>query len=89
MELNKEYDRLLRRKCWKVSISDLGEGIPDNVKISLFSRYTKGAKEANGIGMSIVHALVIGRYGGRVGVRDRVEGNYSKGAVLDVWLPIN
>ena len=88
IELKRESDKTLRKKCWKVIISDVGEGIPDNMKGHLFSRYTSGAKEASGLGMSIVHALVLGRYGGRIQVRDRVEKDHSKGALLEIWLPI-
>ena len=86
IEINKVYDKVLRRSCWKVSIADTGKGIPDNLKESLFSRYLEGAK-GSGLGMSIVHALVVGRYGGRIQVRDRVEHDHSKGTLVELWIP--
>ncbi len=72
--------------CWKVSISDHGRGIPDGQKASVFKRYLETAK-GSGLGLSIVHALVTDRYGGTISVKDRVEGDHTKGATLEVWLP--
>lgn len=72
--------------CWKISISDHGRGIPDRQKQVVFKRYLETAK-GSGLGLSIVHALVTDRYHGRVSVRDRVEGDYTKGTTVDVWLP--
>jgi two-component system, OmpR family, sensor histidine kinase VicK len=69
----------------RISISDEGRGIPDDQKDKIFSRYLKGAK-GNGLGLSIVGALVLERYGGRIFVRDRVPGDSSKGAVIEVFL---
>lgn len=86
IEIVKVYDKVLRRPCWKVSIADTGKGIPDNLKGALFSRYLEGAK-GSGLGMSIVHALVVGRYGGRIQVRDRVEHDHTKGTLVELWIP--
>ncbi|MGI0091317.1 MAG: sensor histidine kinase [Nitrososphaerales archaeon] len=86
IEIDKEYDRILKKKCWKISIADVGNGISDELKVSLFSRYLEGVK-GNGLGMSIVHALIVGRYGGRVQIGDRVTNNPSKGALVELWLP--
>jgi signal transduction histidine kinase len=72
--------------CWKVSISDHGRGIPDSQKASVFKRYLETAK-GSGLGLSIVHALVTDRFRGRVLVRDRVAGDYSKGTTVEIWLP--
>jgi signal transduction histidine kinase len=86
IELKHEYDKQLKRFCWKISISDTGKGIPDTLKRSLFSRYLEGAK-GSGLGMSIVHALVVGRYGGRIQVKNRVQGDHSKGTLIELFLP--
>jgi signal transduction histidine kinase len=86
IELKHEYDDQLKKPCWKILISDTGKGIPDELKRSLFSRYLDGAK-GSGLGMSIVHALVVGRYGGRIQVEDRVEGDHSKGTLIKLFLP--
>jgi signal transduction histidine kinase len=75
-----------RADFWKISISDLGKGIPDDLKRGLFSRYLEGAK-GSGLGMSIVHALTVGRYGGKIRVKDRQDGDYTKGTTVQLWLP--
>jgi len=71
---------------WKISISDHGRGIPDELKEVMFKRYLQNAK-GSGLGMSIVHALVVERYHGRVRIRDRVAGDHSSGTVVEIWLP--
>jgi signal transduction histidine kinase len=86
IELNHEFDRELKRDAWRIAISDAGKGIPDDLKRSLFSRYLDGAK-GSGLGMSIVHALVVGRYAGRIEVTDRVRNSHSKGTLIELLLP--
>src|SRR5579875_29149 len=86
IEISKVNDRELKRACWKVAIADTGKGIPDDLKHSLFSRYLEGAK-GSGLGMSIVHALVVGRYDGRIHVRDRIEHDHTKGTLVELWIP--
>ena len=71
---------------WKVSVTDWGRGIPDSMKPTVFSRYLETAK-GSGLGMSIVHALVTERYGGSIDVKDRVEGDCTKGTEVEIWLP--
>ena len=71
---------------WKVSISDQGRGIPDEMKDKIFIRYLDSAK-GTGLGLSIVHALVVGRYHGKLKVRDRKEGDRKQGTIIEVWLP--
>jgi signal transduction histidine kinase len=70
---------------WRISITDHGRGIPDELKPQIFTRYLDAAR-GSGLGLSIVHALVVDRYGGRVRVRDRVENNYHEGTVIEVEL---
>jgi signal transduction histidine kinase len=71
---------------WIISISDYGKGIPDEVKSRLFSRYLESAK-GSGLGMSIVHALVVERYKGSIRILNRVAGDYTKGTTVEIWLP--
>jgi signal transduction histidine kinase len=73
------------QKYWKVSVIDSGKGIPDEMKNKVFTRYLDRAR-GSGLGLSIVHALVVNRYGGMVVVRNRVEGNYREGTVVEVSL---
>ena len=70
----------------RVSIADHGRGIPDDQKNLVFSRYLDSAK-GSGLGMSIIYTLAVERYRGRVVLRDRAEGDHSKGTVIEVWLP--
>jgi signal transduction histidine kinase len=73
-------------ETWKVSVSDQGNGIKDEIKSKIFDRYQKGAK-GSGLGLSIIHSLVVDRYNGEVKLRDRVEGDHSKGTIVEVFLP--
>jgi signal transduction histidine kinase len=86
IEISKEYVKEVKKDCWKISISDTGKGIPDYLKDSLFSRYLEGAK-GSGLGMSIVHALVVGCYGGKIQIANRVEKDHTKGTVIELFLP--
>jgi signal transduction histidine kinase len=70
----------------KISISDMGMGIPDALKEGIFTRYVRNAR-GTGLGMSIVHALVVERYGGKIRVTNRVQDDYSKGTKVEIWLP--
>ncbi|MDH3365991.1 MAG: HAMP domain-containing histidine kinase [Thermoplasmata archaeon] len=74
--------------AWIVRIDDHGVGIPDDKKELVFSRFA--AHPANhgssGLGLSIVGHLVE-RYNGIVTLRDRVKGDYAKGASFEVALP--
>jgi two-component system, OmpR family, sensor histidine kinase VicK len=74
------------RRCWKISVSDKGKGIPDSQKDGLFRRYLETAK-GSGLGLSIVYALVSERYGGTVTLKDRVEGDSTKGTTAEILLP--
>ncbi len=70
---------------WKVSVSDSGKGISDDRKSSVFSRYMKSSS-GSGLGLSIVYALVVQRYNGRIKVKDTVEGDHTKGTTVEFWL---
>ncbi|MDE1853514.1 MAG: HAMP domain-containing histidine kinase [Thaumarchaeota archaeon] len=74
------------RPGWRISISDWGRGIPEDMKDGLFTRYMATAK-GSGLGLSIVHALVTERYGGAVGVRNRVDDDFTKGTTVVILLP--
>jgi signal transduction histidine kinase len=73
-------------RYWKVTIADRGRGIPDNMKSKVFTRYQNTAS-GSGLGLSIVYALVVQRYRGRVRIEDRVAGDPSKGTRVEVLLP--
>jgi len=70
----------------KVSVSDHGRGIPDSMKRRAFKRY-QDSKNGSGLGLSIVHALVVERYHGRIRTVDRVTNDYTQGVTVEIWLP--
>ncbi len=74
------------RRSWKISVSDWGRGVPDSQKPGLFRRYLETAK-GSGLGLSIVHALVTERYGGKANLRDRIDSDYGKGTTVELWIP--
>ena len=69
---------------FKVSISDNGIGIPFELKDKIFDRFVAGAR-GSGLGMSIIHALVVSRYDGRIEVEDRKP----RGSTIKIWLTIS
>ncbi len=68
-----------------ISISDHGPGINDNDKGNLFERHNKSIKDKSlsGLGLSLVKVLM-DRYGGRVWISDRVEGDHTRGACFNL-----
>jgi signal transduction histidine kinase len=69
---------------WKISLSDKGMGIPPDLLSKIFDRYLAGAR-GSGLGMSIVHALVVHRYGGKLEVTSAQDPE-SNGTTIHVWL---
>jgi len=70
---------------WKISIIDHGKGIPDELKQHAFTRYLNAAS-GTGLGLSTVYALVVERYSGHVNISNTVQGDYSKGTRIELWL---
>jgi signal transduction histidine kinase len=70
---------------WKVTITDQGRGIPDERKELVSRRHLESAK-GSGLGLSIVRALVVDRYSGRLELKNRIEGDYTKGTRVEIWL---
>ena len=89
VEVEETEEKILEGKrtpCWKITFTDHGKGIPDKMKDKIFTRYLNTATGA-GLGLSIVYALVVERYSGKVAITDRVKGDYAKGTKVEVWLP--
>lgn len=77
------------RDMWCVSVADHGPGIEDDVKESIFNRFTESSlstKGGSGLGLYITRTLVES-YKGKVWVEDRVRGDRSKGSVFKLRLP--
>jgi PAS domain S-box-containing protein len=73
---------------YKIVVEDNGPGIPDDLKVKIFSRHLRGDTKAkgSGIGLYLVKTLV-NSYQGRLWVEDRVPGDRSKGSKFVVMLP--
>jgi two-component system sensor histidine kinase VicK len=76
----------IEKRYYKIAFTDHGSGIPDEAKARVFTRYLETAR-GSGLGLSIVYALVVDRYSGKVDVKNRVEADYRRGTVIEVWLP--
>ncbi|MHA2118832.1 MAG: PAS domain S-box protein [Candidatus Thorarchaeota archaeon] len=70
-----------------ILFEDYGPGITNSKKATLFSRIKEDGEVGAGIGLTLVQRIVM-RYGGDVGIEDRVKGDYSKGACFIVRLPL-
>ncbi len=71
---------------WRVTIADHGRGMPMGIQKQGFERYSPSDR-GSGLGLSIVHALVVNRYSGILRFRDRVEGDLTKGTAVEICLP--
>ncbi|MCU0859560.1 MAG: GAF domain-containing protein [Thermoplasmata archaeon] len=76
--------------CWKVCVSDHGNGIPDDKKAKLFQKYVRLKPDSKiagtGLGLSICKALA-DKFGGRIWVEDRVAGKSELGAKFCIVFP--
>jgi signal transduction histidine kinase len=91
VEIDVSVEKLERNVASKliVSIADHGRGVPDDLKEEIFERFSNAPKKkGSGLGLYIVKTLTA-RYHGRVWVEDRVKGEYTKGAVFKMELPIS
>ncbi len=84
--IEKVQPKDLKGNYWQVSVIDNGGGISDEMKKKAFSRFRAGAK-GTGLGLSIVYALVVERYRGRIDIKDRISGDYTKGTRVEFLLP--
>ncbi len=87
IEMTNAYDHGI--KYCKVTVSDDGPGIPDDIKITLFNRFSRGSTKAkgSGLGLYIVKSLVE-NFKGHVFVEDCISGYSTKGARFIVMLPV-
>ncbi|MGQ4912484.1 MAG: ATP-binding protein [Candidatus Thorarchaeota archaeon] len=84
---SKQHRRIWARlwidgKWYKIAISDNGPGITDDMKKNLLDP----ERRAGGVG---IHQCVqiASKYGGSLAIMDRVDGDYSQGAMFVVSLP--
>jgi signal transduction histidine kinase len=75
-------------RFYRVSVEDNGRGIPDDLKVAIFNRMSRGPTKAKGTGLGLYLARsLIDSYHGRIWVEDRVPGDHTKGARFVVLLP--
>ncbi len=69
-----------------VRVTDIGCGMSPEVKARIFEPLftTKPAGEGLGLGMDIVHMIIVERHHGRIDI----ESEQGKGTTVSVWLPI-
>ena len=70
-----------------VSVQDNGIGMTEEVKTRVFEPLftTKPAGEGTGLGMDIVHQIVVQNHGGRIDI----DSTLGVGTTITVWLPFN
>ncbi len=70
------------------SIADHGCGVPDEMKESIFERFSKAPKKrgSSGLGLHIV-TMLAKRYRGTTWVENRVSDDHTQGSVFKVRLP--
>ena len=88
VELLKLHEK--NREYCRINIIDTGNGIPDDIRNSLFVAYTRAKEvqlktiEGSGLGLSIA-ALLTARLGGTIGVESRP----GRGCTFHVQLPLH
>ena len=65
-----------------ISIADNGPGIPEDRRESIFEMTTR----YGGIGLH-QSKHIVEKHGGQIAIHERVEGDYSQGVVVEVFLP--
>ena len=67
---------------YEISIADNGAGIPDEKKDILFDP----DRRFGGVGVHQVRRIVQ-KYGGKLSVHDRIDGDIEQGAKFRIWVP--
>lgn len=76
-----------KNKHIKINIEDNGIGIPNELKEKIFDIGCKG-KESKGSGLGLYLARkIVENMGGKLRVKDRVKGDYTKGAIFEITIP--
>ena len=83
-EVNERFAGLRSGSYLKLSVMDTGEGIDPKVSPRIFDPFftTKPVGEGSGMGLSVVHGIVIG-HGGSIEVSSKV----GEGTRFDVYFP--
>jgi PAS domain S-box-containing protein len=77
-----------QKDYYKITVDDNGPGIPDEKKVSIFGRFSKGSNriKGSGLGLYLVKSLA-DSYGGEVWAENRVFFDHTRGSRFVVLLP--
>jgi len=84
---NIEFECRTKSPGWvEIIYSDDGVGVPSEIQAKIFDPFvtTKRGAGGSGLGLNILHSIVVDRMGGRVRYRDRDGG----GACFEIELPV-
>ncbi len=75
-------------KFIKLEIKDNGIGVPDNLKVKLFTstKETPIQSKGLGLGLLLVYKIILS-YNGKIWIEDRIEGDYTKGSNFVILIP--
>ena len=72
----------------KIAFFDNGLGIPDPMKLSIFSRDINNNGKKTGIGLGFLFVkMILEKYDGEIIVKDRFKGDYSMGSKIIILIP--
>jgi two-component system sensor histidine kinase KdpD len=72
----------------KITITDEGPGVPDELKSVIFVRFQTGEEKGSGKGLGLFIAkTLVERYGGKIWVEDRIKGGSGSGAAFVFTMP--
>jgi two-component system NtrC family sensor kinase len=74
---------LTRRQAVQISVSDTGEGIPEELIDKVFDPFFTTKEEGTGLGLAITHGI-IEQHGGTIEVRNREQG----GTTFTIKIPL-
>jgi two-component system nitrogen regulation sensor histidine kinase NtrY len=81
IKITTQYDR--EKGIGIIEVSDTGKGIPEDDKGKIFDPYFTKDKDGMGLGLAIVHSIILEHHG-----RIHVEDNDPRGAKFIIELPI-
>ena len=83
MEITIATEYIVEEAQLKLSVSDTGSGMPEDVLATLFTPFysSKGLK-GTGLGLAVTHKI-IKEHGGRIEVNSEI----GKGTIFNIFLP--